>query len=114
MGIFANKIRLPRLAFINLTLRRLNAKAVLDKADNPVTVLKESIIIKETTPSFKNKDKRSKLLNIHAEKRNDALVLKTDVRFNTPIGAADFCLERAVNGKTEWHNKDKRLLSVYL
>ncbi|WP_155802184.1 hypothetical protein [Hoylesella oralis] len=52
MGIFANKIRLPRLAFINLTLRRLNAKAVLDKADNPVTVLKESIIIKETTPSF--------------------------------------------------------------
>lgn len=62
---FTDKIRLPPLSVYHLTLRRLNANTMFNKADNSAIVLKESIISKEITRSFKNKDKRLKTLRIY-------------------------------------------------
>lgn len=72
--------------------------------------MKDSVIAKGTTASFKGKKNREDKLG----KFTDALVMKSDESFDSPSAAAEFCIGRSCNGWLEWKDKDgKSLDSVY-
>ena len=79
------------------------------------TILKGSKIEKTVTPSMQWKERRSKMLKEYTEVAADgALVLNSDLTFNSPSTAATFCLGRSANGWTSWRDKDNNSLdSVY-
>lgn len=92
--------------------RKSNAKGFYD--ENGFTVLKGSIIDATSVKSFVNSQKRNDLLIKYTEQKNDDLVLKQNVSFNSPSTAAQFCVGRNTNGWDVWKTKDgKTLDEVY-
>ena len=78
------------------------------------TILKGSILSKETTPSFNWKDKRTRILQDCAILEDNKLILTSDTIFSSPSTASAFCLGRSSNGWTDWKDKDGNTLdSVY-
>ena len=78
------------------------------------TVLKGSIIAKNSVPSLGWQDKRAKLLQEYTEAHNDQLILTSDKTFSSPSTAADFCIGSSNNGWLVWKDKDgKTLDSIY-
>lgn len=74
------------------------------------TVMKGSIISKDTTPSFTWKEKRARLIKELATIKDDKLILSIDQTFSTPSSASDFCLGRSSNGWTIWKDKKGQTL----
>lgn len=76
------------------------------------TVLKGSIITKETVPSFTWGEKRQKLIDELTSKVNNKLVLNSDYLFSSPSTAADFCIGRGVNGWVTWKDESGQTLDA--
>ena len=78
------------------------------------TVLKGSIIMNSSVPSFTWKDKREKILKEYTHLRNGKIELASDITFNSPSTAADFCIGSSNNGWITWKDKNgKTLDSIY-
>lgn len=88
--------------------RGCNAKGIYD--ENGFTVLKGSILAKDTTPSFGWKEKREKFIKDFTSIENNNIILDSDQTFNSPSTASDFCVGRSSNGWTMWKGKDGQTL----
>ncbi|NQX84845.1 MAG: GIY-YIG nuclease family protein [Flavobacteriaceae bacterium] len=74
------------------------------------TILKDSIISKDTVPSFGWKTKREKIIEQTAKTVDNKLVLTQDYTFKSPSTAADFCIGSSNNGWLVWKNKEGKTL----
>ena len=74
------------------------------------TVLKGSIIAKDTVSSLKWRDKRNKLITEYTKEIDNLLVTQLDITFSSPSTAASFCTGTSCNGWVVW--KDKHKLSL--
>ena len=78
------------------------------------TVLKGSVVAKDTVASLIWKDKRNRLVNEYCSIQDDKLVMNSDKTFSSPSSAADFCTGSSVNGWNVWKdNEGKTLADVY-
>lgn len=78
------------------------------------TVLKGSVIAKNTASSLRWADKRNKMAMEYCTEINGILQLTSDIIFPTPSAAADFCIGSSNNGWIIWKDKDNNTLdSVY-
>ncbi len=79
---------------------------------NGFTILENSIISPNVTPSFSWKEKRKQLISEYATEQNGKFVLNAEKQFPSPSTAATFCLGRSSNGWTEWKDKEGRTLDT--
>ena len=78
------------------------------------TVLKGSVIAKDSVPSLAWKEKREIMLQEYTEIIDGNLVLNSDKTFSSPSTAADFCKGSSNNGWIVWKDKeDNTLDSIY-
>ena len=98
-----------------LTRGGVEAKGVLNLNDNSLTVLKGSIINSSHSPGFKGKklEKRNKQIAQYTEKQNGNISVKEDVLFETPSGAALFCVGSSSNGWKDWKDENGNELMIY-
>lgn len=81
---------------------------------NGFTVLKGSVIAKDSVPSLAWKEKREIMLQEYTEIIDGNLVLNSDKTFSSPSTAADFCKGSSNNGWIVWKDKDNNTLdSIY-
>lgn len=81
---------------------------------NGFTVLKGSVIAKDSVPSLAWKEKREIMLQEYTEIIDGNLVLNSDKTFSSPSTAADFCKGSSNNGWIVWKDKeDNTLDSIY-
>jgi len=88
--------------------RNSDAKGIWDGSS--FTIMKDSIISKDATPSYTEKAKRDRIIQEKTTNRQNRVILTSNINFSTPSGAAGFCLGRASNGWKEWKNKDRKTL----
>jgi hypothetical protein len=74
------------------------------------TVLKGSIISKDSFPSLTSKEKRQKMAYEYAKLINGELVMQSDKTFSSPSAAGVFCVGSNINGWSEWKDQDGRTL----
>ncbi len=92
--------------------RRCDAKGYYNSAG--FTVLKGSILAKNSVPSFGWKEKREKLIKEYATFENGNWIMNSDKTFSSPSTAADFCIGSSNNGWLVWKDMDNNTLdSVY-
>lgn len=95
--------------------RNANAKGVFDISTQSLTVLKGSTInpqhLDKTKPDTKKK--RDALIAEFAEHRGDELVVVKDAVFNSPSGAAVFCVGGSSNGWKDWRDENNNELDIY-
>lgn len=92
--------------------RGCNAKGFYNSTG--FTVLKGSILAKDSVPSLHWKEKRDKLVQEYSTIENDKIVMDADKTFSSPSTAADFCIGSSNNGWLVWKDKDRYTLdSVY-
>jgi hypothetical protein len=92
--------------------RGCNAKGFYDESG--FTILKGSILAKDSVPSFGWKERRDKFLREFASIKDNALILNTDQTFSSPSTAADFCIGSSNNGWITWKDEQgKTLDEVY-
>lgn len=76
------------------------------------TVLKGSILSKDSVPSFGWKEKRDKFIKDHTLIKDGKVVLSSDQTFSSPSTAADFCIGSSNNGWITWKDKDGQTLDA--
>ena len=95
-----------------LKTRKCDAKGFYNS--NGFTVLKGSVIAKDSVPSLAWKEKREIMLQEYTEIIDGNLVLNSDKTFSSPSTAADFCKVSSNNGWIVWKDKeDNTLDSIY-
>lgn len=78
------------------------------------TIIKGSILAKDSVPSLHWKDKRDKIIAEYASHKEGHIVIDSDKTFPSPSTAADFCIGSSNNGWLVWKDKDGQTLdSVY-
>lgn len=78
------------------------------------TVLKDSVLAKDSVPSLLWKEKRTTLLAEYAYEKEDSLLLRSDKTFSSPSTAASFCVGSSNNGWLVWKDEQEQTLnSVY-
>lgn len=92
----------------HLNSRGCNASGFLSTGG--FTVIKGSIITDSSAQSCPSPDKRSRLIKEYTNKQGENLVLASDVTFNSPSTAANFCNGMNNNGWTSWKGKDGNTL----
>ncbi len=103
----------------NLIPCRLNrnsvAKGILNPDTNELTVLKGSKINSSELPNLKDaaREKRRKIMDKYAKNKNGEMILKQDVIFDSPSGAAKFCIGGAADGWDSWIDSEGRPINVY-
>ena len=106
----------PKRNFIKCLLTR-NAKAhgEFNTTDQSLTVLKGSKVNPKHIDKFKEsyKKARERQLAEYTEVINGERVVKADVRFETPSGAAVFCVGGSANGWNTWKDEKGRELNEY-
>lgn len=90
--------------------RKCNAKGFYD--ENGFTVLKGSLLAKDTVPSFSWKEERSMILKEFAIVKDGNFILNIDRTFSSPSTAADFCIGSSNNGWLAWKDKDGQTLDT--
>lgn len=70
--------------------------------DGGMTVVKGSLISSNISSKLKNPENRAKIIEECCEKNGDFYETKRDIPFQTPSGAAVFCLGRSSNGWMAW------------
>lgn len=104
---------------IKLIPCRLNrnsvANGILNPDTNELTVLKGSKINPCELPNLKEaaREKRRKLMDEYAKEKNGEMILKQDVCFDSPSGAAKFCIGGAADGWDSWIDSEGRPINVY-
>lgn len=95
--------------------RNAKAKGIFDIATQSLTVLKGSTINPQHLDKIKpdTKNKRDALIAEFAERRGDELVVVRDTIFNSPSGAAVFCVGGSSNGWKDWRDEKNNELDIY-
>lgn len=92
--------------------RGSNAKGFYNSSG--FTVMKGSILAKDSVPSLNWKEKREKLMKEYTSYKEGQFVMESDKTFSSPSTAADFCIGSCNNGWIVWKDKDgKTLDSIY-
>lgn len=95
--------------------RNSSANGLLDPDTGAVIVLKGSNINPKNLPNLKGSalEKRLEMIKKYAKKDGETLVLKQDVTFESPSGAAKFCIGGAADGWISWIDNEGRPINVY-
>ncbi len=95
--------------------RNADAKGVFNPADQSLMVLKGSVVNPVHVPKISdaNRKRRDKQLVDYTAEMNDKRVVKEDVCFETPSGAALFCVGGSANGWKEWKDEKGHELNDY-
>ena len=95
--------------------RNANARGLFDISTQSLTVLKGSIINPRHLDKIKpdTKKKREALIAEFTERRGDELVVVKDAVFNSPSGAAVFCVGGSSNGWKDWRDEKNNELDIY-
>lgn len=98
-----------------LLTRNANANGLFNPADQSLTVLKGSTVNPIHVPKISDSDrkKRDRQLAEYTEQKGGKRIVKEDVRFDTPSGAACFCVGGSSNGWNEWKDEKGRKLNEY-
>ena len=95
--------------------RNANAKGIFDISTHSLTVLKGSTInprhLDKIRPELKQK--RDTMIAEYAERRGDMLVVMKDAAFDSPSGAAVFCIGGSSNGWKNWKDEKNNELDIY-
>ena len=98
----------------NLT-RNADAKGLFNPMDQSLTVLADSKInpvhLDKISPA--GRKKRDILFAKYTELRNGERIVKEDVCFDSPSGAAQFCVGGSSNGWSQWKDEEGKELDVY-
>ena len=106
----------PKSCLIKCILtRNADAQGLFNPADQSLTVLKGSIVNPVHVPkiSDSNRVRRDRQLAEYTELQNGKRIVKEEVRFDTPSGAAQFCVGGSANGWKEWKDEEGRELNEY-
>ena len=95
--------------------RNADAQGLFNPADQSLTVLKDSRInpVHVRKISEVGRKKRDWQLAEYTEVQDGKRIVKEDVLFDTPSGAAQFCVGGSANGWNEWKDEEGRELNVY-
>ena len=95
--------------------RNADAQGLFNPADQSLTVLKGSRInpVHVRKISEAGRKKRDWQFAEYTEVQDGKRIVKVDVRFDTPSGAAQFCVGGSANGWNEWKDEEGRELNVY-
>jgi predicted type IV restriction endonuclease len=95
--------------------RNADAKGLFNPADQSLTVLKGSIVNSVHVPKISDasRKKRDKQLADYTVNKDDKKVVKEDICFDTPSGAALFCVGGSANGWKEWKDEKGHELNDY-
>ena len=95
--------------------RNSDAKGLFNPVTEALTVLKGSKINPGHLPNLKDvaRKKRGEMTKKFAKKEGDYLVLKEDVLFDSPSGAAKFCIGGAADGWISWIDNEGRTIKAY-
>lgn len=95
--------------------RNADAQGLFNPADQSLTVLKGSRInpVHVRKISEAGRKKRDQQFAKHTEVQNGQRIVKEDVSFDTPSGAAQFCVGGSANGWKEWKDEERRELNEY-
>ena len=95
--------------------RNANARGIFNPQNQSLTVLKGSTVNPVHVPKFSDSDrkKRDRQLAKYTEVKDGQRIVKEDVCFDTPSGAALFCVGGSANGWKEWKDEEGRELNVY-
>ena len=95
--------------------RNADAQGLFNPEDQSLTVLKGSRInhVHVRKISEAGRKKRDWQFAEYTEVRDSKRIVKEDVRFDTPSGAAQFCVGGSANGWNEWKDEEGRELNVY-
>lgn len=95
--------------------RNAYAQGLFDTSDQSLTVLKGSKVNPVHLDKFKdaNLKTRDRQLAEYTEEVNGERIVKADVRFDTPSGAAVFCVGGSANGWSTWKDESGRELNEY-
>lgn len=98
-----------------LLTRNANANGLFNPANQSLTVLKGSTVNPIHVPKISDSDrkKRDRQLAEYTEQKGGKRIVKEDVRFDTPSGAACFCVGGSSNGWNEWKDEEGRKLNEY-
>lgn len=98
-----------------LTRGNLNVKGLFHVEAQTLCVLQGNVINSNVVPSFKERDKRKReeQIQMYAHEKDGQLVVTNDFLFDTPSGAAVFCIGGAANGWREWKDAQGRTLDFY-
>ena len=95
--------------------RNADAKGLFDTATQTLIVLKGSKINPRHLDKIKpeTKQKRDALIAEYTERKDDELIVIKDASFNTPSGAAVFCVGGSSDGWREWRDENNNELDIY-
>ena len=95
--------------------RNADAQGLFNPADQSLTVLKGSRInpVHVRKISEAGRKKRDWQFAEYTEVRDGKRIVKVDVRFDTPSGAAQFCVGGSANGWKEWKDEEGREMNEY-
>ena len=95
--------------------RNANARGIFNPQNQSLIVLKGSTVNPVHVPKFSDSDrkKRDRQLAKYTEVKDGQRIVKEDVCFDTPSGAALFCVGGSANGWKEWKDAEGRELNVY-
>jgi len=95
--------------------RNANAKGIFNISTRSLTVLKGSTISPKHLDKAKQeiKQKRDAQIAEYTEHRGSELVVVKDAVFDSPSGAAVFCVGGSSNGWKEWRDEKNNELNIY-
>lgn len=98
-----------------LLTRNADAQGLFNPGDQSLTVLKGSHInsVHVRKISEAGRKKRDWQLAEYTEVRDGKRIVKEDVHFDTPSGAAQFCVGGSANGWDEWKDEQGHKLNIY-
>lgn len=98
-----------------LLTRNANANGLFNLTDQSLTVLKGSTVNPIHVPKISDSDrkKRDRQLADYTELKGGKRIVKEDVHFDSPSGAACFCVGGSSNGWNEWKDEEGRKLNEY-
>lgn len=95
--------------------RKASAQGLFNPTDQSLTVLAGSKInpvhLDKISPA--GRKKRDILFEKYTELRNGERIVKEDVCFDSPSGAAQFCVGGSSNGWSQWKDEEGNELDVY-
>ena len=95
--------------------RNAHALGLFNTSDQSLTVLKGSKVNPVHIDKFKDTYKRTRDAQLaeYTEEVNGERIVKQDIRFETPSGAAVFCVGGSANGWNTWKDESGRELNEY-
>lgn len=95
--------------------RNAYAQGLFDTSDQSLTVLKGSKVNPMHLDKFKEANRRTRDAQLaeYTDEVNGERIVKADVRFDTPSGAAVFCIGGSANGWDTWKDESGRELNEY-